>query len=447
MKRKTLNAALLAGLAGSVGMVGLSNAVNVNPDGLGEVLIYPYYTVRGDHSTLISVVNTTDQVKAVKVRFLEGKASAEVLDFNLYLSPFDVWTGAILDDGVQGRLFTADISCTVPPIPADGVAFRNYAYVGDLVDDDSLDRTREGHIELIEMGNVTGALAGAATHPTSCGSLVAAWSPGGVWFIDPTDGLEAPTGGLFGGETIIQVLDGRAYSINAKALDSFSDTIIHFRPGSTNPSLAQVSPPTSIVFNFGSIVNSTWATIPIQAVSAVFMHNNIMNEYILDQITGSGTDWVVTFPTKRNHVDNFAGSFVAPFTTGYTPFGACERISLSIYDREENTVLGGVDFSPPPPQGFNSLCWETSLVTFDNSDVLASILAENVSAQGFENGWLNVGFLEPGQTMTSDDGDVYNGLPATGFSVHTFDNGVVDDALRSYGTLFEQKGTRSIIGI
>ena len=97
MKRNTLTTAVLAGVAGMVGLTSVSNAVNLNSDGLGEVLIYPFYTVNNGLDTLLSVVNTTADVKAVKVRFVDSKNSREVLDFNLYLSPFDVWTGVITD--------------------------------------------------------------------------------------------------------------------------------------------------------------------------------------------------------------------------------------------------------------------------------------------------------------------------------------------------------------
>src|SRR5438045_1769632 len=81
-----------AGLATST-----AQAVNVSSDGRGQVLLYPYYTTRNDNNgnaygTLLSVVNATPSAKAVRVRFLEGKNSREVLDFNLFLSPFDVWT-------------------------------------------------------------------------------------------------------------------------------------------------------------------------------------------------------------------------------------------------------------------------------------------------------------------------------------------------------------------
>ena len=98
MNRKNLTAAVLAGLAGAAGIVGSAQAVNINPDGLGQVLIYPYYTVNGGNATLLSVVNTSEDAKAVKVRFMEGQNSQEVLDFNLYMSPFDVWVAAIFDN-------------------------------------------------------------------------------------------------------------------------------------------------------------------------------------------------------------------------------------------------------------------------------------------------------------------------------------------------------------
>src|ERR1043165_910957 len=94
-KKKSLCAAL-AGI-GALGATGAAQAVNLNPDGLGQVLIYPYYTTRADgagnaFNSYLSVVNSTSSAKAVKVRFLEGKNSREVLDFNLFLSAKDVWT-------------------------------------------------------------------------------------------------------------------------------------------------------------------------------------------------------------------------------------------------------------------------------------------------------------------------------------------------------------------
>ncbi len=97
--RKALYAAI-AGVA-AIGVASTAKAVNISADGLGQVLIYPYYTVRNNasglpYNTLLSVVNTTASVKAVKVRFREGRNSVEVLDFNVFLSPFDVWTATVI---------------------------------------------------------------------------------------------------------------------------------------------------------------------------------------------------------------------------------------------------------------------------------------------------------------------------------------------------------------
>src|SRR5262244_4289279 len=130
-QRKSLYAAL-AGV-GAIGATTTAQAVNLNPDGLGQVLLYPYYTVNNDQNTLLSVVNTTSVGKAVKVRFLEAYNSREVLDFNLYLSPFDVWVAAVAENGAGGAsVFTNDNSCTVPVIPTGGAAFRTTAFDGGI---------------------------------------------------------------------------------------------------------------------------------------------------------------------------------------------------------------------------------------------------------------------------------------------------------------------------
>jgi len=135
-KHKSLYAAL-AGLS-ALGATGIAQAVSVNADGLGQALIYPYYTVRdavvgSPYNSLLSVVNSTQSAKAVKVRFLEGKNSREVLDFNLYLSAKDVWTAAVIPTTEGAGIFTADKSCTTPVVSssaADPSRFVNFAYAG-----------------------------------------------------------------------------------------------------------------------------------------------------------------------------------------------------------------------------------------------------------------------------------------------------------------------------
>ena len=170
MNRKNLTAAVLAGLAGAVGIIGSAQAVNINPDGIGQVLVYPYYTVNGGNITLLSVVNTSEDAKAVKVRFMEGQNSREVLDFNLYMSAYDVWTAALYDDAGTPTMVTRDTSCTVPYIYGNGGvqeflpwALDDSIYLdvdadGDQIDDPyvygDISRGAEGHFNMIEMGTV-----------------------------------------------------------------------------------------------------------------------------------------------------------------------------------------------------------------------------------------------------------------------------------------------------
>jgi len=476
MKRKTLTTALLAGLTGSVGIANISNAVNINPDGLGQVLLYPYYTVRNGTDTLVSVVNTTANVKAVKVRFLEGENSREVLDFNLYMSPFDVWTAAVTNDDAVGgaRILTTDNSCTVPAIPEGGQQFLRYAYTGGSADGGgtTFDRTREGHIEMIEMGTVhntsNGSWATDATHvagvPADCDALVASWN-GGYWdTTNSDDGISPPGGGLFGGASLIQVLAGFDVGYNADALDAFSGESLHFAPGSVLPNLNNQTDGfgghQSIVFNDGGVVTSDWPR-GVDAVSALYMHDTIMNEYVLDDATLSGTDWVMNFPTKAFYVDpptSGSNAAIPPFTSVFDEFEdgtACEPISLTFWDREERQPSGpGLGFSPPAPgpQG-NALCWEDTIVTFDNSSVLGSALQENVNPGdvGFQHGWMRISFDDSGNSFQSNDGDVYNGLPVTGFAVQTFTNGTLTDdegnaVLSNYAGLFGHRNTRDISG-
>ena len=114
-KKKALVSAVVAGFGMAAGA---AQAVYLNPSGNGATLIYPYYSVQSAggnaYNTYVSVVNTTDMVKVVKVRFREGKNSREVLDFNLYLSPNDVWTGAIVRTADGAGMISVDRSCVVP---------------------------------------------------------------------------------------------------------------------------------------------------------------------------------------------------------------------------------------------------------------------------------------------------------------------------------------------
>ncbi len=464
MNRKNLTAAVLAGLAGAAGIAGTAQAVNINPDGLGQVLIYPYYTSRGGNQTLLSVVNTTEDAKAVKVRFLEGYNSREVLDFNMYMSAYDVWVAAIADDGAgTPTLFIPDSTCTVPYLfeqdsDGDGVGeqeFLPFAYSGANADGgpEDISRASEGHIEMIEIGNVTNdtatasrlGSAEAATHvltddgprPRSCQQLVDNWTifgggPDGMWIDDQTLDIDRGNGGLFGGAAVINVEEGAMYSYDARAIQGFDnsdDAHLHFVPGDVKPSLNDGNRHDATIFFGEPLAEAVTLTYPrsVDAVSAVFMKENIMNEYNIEAGINARSEWVVTFPTKAFYVDPTmaptASFFIPdvndpgcngwdpgepyppdavndgtttdpdwqqcqfleqtefqnfPFTSVFNG-EACELAFLDMWNREESPAgtPGNVPpvVSPPPPGGSPggsfTLCYETNVIRFGNSPVPA----------------------------------------------------------------------------
>lgn len=473
MKKKLLVAAMMAA---GIGAAGTASAVHVNPDGLGQVLLYPYYTTESGWNTYIKVVNTTNQVKAVKVRFLEGMNSREVLDFNLYLSPFDEWAGSVVDTGTGAGLATGDTSCTAPKINGV-VAFRNHEYATDVTK--GLDRTREGYVEIIEMGEVIDpTLAADATHvsgvPLNCPAIVAAANTSGVFNTSPRTTLRAPTGGLYGIENLVNRDAGTATSVDAVALENFwissglAAVPHHTPPGSLSPSLEDVQtaanvfnpnvvPPAFVAFN---------ATTPnqIDNVSAVLTHNTIANDYGIGADLAASTDWVVTFPTKRFYVNQTPAR--APFQQTWNPTSgspiagvSCDPISIIYYDREEATQQAGDDdFSPTPPIPGIALCHEVNTVTIatkgDTDPGLfgASFTQAKVElAAGFNYGWLKIGFpgATPGNPAAVSDGTTtVNGLPVIGFAFTQFVNSAIDvggtSVLSNYGGTTVHKGTRLI---
>ena len=487
MKKSPLSAAITAGVVGLVGLSALVQAQSVadrmylNADGTGQVLIYPYYTVNGGNATLISVVNTTDKVKAVKVRFLEGRNSQEVLDFNLYLSPYDVWTGAVHDKGDAtgpGYLTTTDTSCTAPDIvgrPNSEVAFRNFEYA-TLVDDDgpeTLDRTREGYLVMIEMGEVLDngddedltverddsddplprTFATNATHeadgePENCAAIRASWANGGVWDGEDEDegadiDMLPPAGGLFGGGSIVDTAAGTNLTYNADAIDGFFKNqgssgglyhTLHTDTGLTLPALQS----NANIFGGGTIAEVFIDGQAVQmqfgadrgsaAVSALYMSKTLMNEFLTDPAVGAKSEWVITFPTKENHIGltyEPPGSsfhhewiqFTRPFTDWtdstdddpnenlvFDTNGSCEIVGFKRFDREEGPFSPeeeDLDFSPPPPGqqvATPTLCYEAQVVSINQpgvvegglpSEILGSTYARNLNL-GVVDGWMKM---------------------------------------------------------
>lgn len=231
MKKKLLAISMAAALGG---VVGSANAMQVADNGVGLYNILPYYSVQEGNATLIHITNT-DLVngKAVKVRFRGAEWSDDVFDFQVFLSPGDVWTGAVSRNGDVARLVTTDKSCTLPAnVNQDFITFR-------LVEGGTAG-TREGYVEVLTMAdipyadptkvdNANSPLANAIKHVNgvpACGTAVTGLQAGAnniPALVAPStfvgDQLEAPTGSLMSYGVVINVPASKAFTVAATALE------------------------------------------------------------------------------------------------------------------------------------------------------------------------------------------------------------------------------------
>jgi hypothetical protein len=463
-----------------------AGAVYLNPDGQGQALIYPYYSVQGVNgnplNTYITLSNHTNDSKVARVRFREGRNAVEVLSFDVYLGQNDTWTAAVVpasaDPSAPAKLITADLSCTNPPIPAGGVVFNNFLYTspGDDGAGTGLERTREGYVEVIEMARVTGFTAASIGHGSNTNCANAQGSL-------PSLFLDTPSGGLSGTLTVINVANGMDFSVNADALAELSTRSL-YRPLSDSQAVDFNAPeidPVSHVIANGFYYRSVWSR-PVDAVSAVFMRSAWMGEVVLDSATQSRTDVVSVFPTRRSYVTT--ASAAAPFSRPFAWFPQCglqtggaagEPMTMTIANRESAVLIPPpADFPEPPARPPTTICPAVAVVSIANSAVSPSdrsraLGSANLAIGGmvllpstFQNGWLSLegGTLLPLSSLESSTrvqlstGGViagrhsYRGLPVTGFSVRTFENGTLScngaACQGNYGSAFPLTYRRNI---
>jgi len=485
MKKSLISLAVATTVAGAAAV---QAGQYVSGDKTGQVILFPFYNADNGNATNMHIVNTTDQVKAVKIRFVEYKNSDEVLDFNLYLSEHDHFAFGVVKNpaGEGGAVITADNSCTVPALgsangdfsgtqteQADGSIVRvqpfvNYQYIKDF--DNSIERTLTGHVEVIEMGVVTDNLndtknamyATYATHdaagvPAACAKLDAAWASG-EWSKTTgsgdknKDGMTAPTGGLYGLAYHINVAEAAAFGFEPTAIDDWSSEVQHSNPGSLEPSIGNGSNFAVVEHGLGGDQHvEVRALSGTQATSIALATTSLSNDVMLNPDLGGQTDWVVSFPTKRVHVDYAAKTdVIAPFTdnwvgiTGTTTKKedkACEPVTIQQWDREEAYTAAENGFSPSPAATVTTLCNEVA--------VIAMGAAGTESAMEVETGLTNLGFpyaegwqrflfdqyapiAASASTASTTEG--IHGLPAIGFAAYKVQNGAM-----SYGNAAEHK--------
>ena len=309
----------------------------------------------------------------------------------------------------------------------------------------------------------------AATHntegvPNGCEKLVNAWgiAPAGAWTTSggASELLSTWTGGgLYGYGTLINVEDGTAAGYDAVAIDDFTDQALaqgenHEQPGSVEPNFGDGVPAITIFDDGGA--QQFVMDDPFDAVSGLFMHSTISNDFVVDASIRARTDWVITQPTKRFYVNGAIPE--NPYTDTWDGQNACEIVDITFWDREElvTNVLVNPGFSPPRPDAPEDefvLCTEVAIIGFGadsavraRSDIFAGF---NSFLGGVSSGWAELDLTgDPGHFLDSNGGDRFLGLPTIGFAVISYRNddadAVVPGVLAAYSATTDHKTDISV---
>ncbi|WP_223789659.1 hypothetical protein [Marinicella meishanensis] len=440
-----------------------ASAVQVNPQGTGEVLIYPYYTVNNDLNTLYSVVNTTAETKAIKINFMESDIGINVLSFNVYLDGYDVWTGALISGtsylaGHSGEPtavhVSGDTSC-VPYLVKAGQEFLSFGIDEDFdPNNNNMKRTTEGHIEVFEMATFTGQTVSWAKHgmngvPANCSEIERDWSDNDIY--DTADEAE-PGGGLYGFATIVNVSQGLAFNYDAVALQNFwQGQGAHTAVGSQLPDLSAAYPESRVILPEGWVSVATWEH-GFQAVSEVLTHAAVFNEYALNEAINAQTEWVLNFPTKKFHTATDPA--VAPFSATWDGSQACQAFDYLLWDRAsvQQHWPGCGSASCTQRSTWPEFCQSTQVIQWVKAGATVGIQSELLGSENWAIFLTNIGnqattedgfgrLVFPDTSPTTPlSGSGLAGLPVIGFAVQQFTNAAAAEGLLAqYGALFQHK--------
>lgn len=421
LRKKTLALAVAAAATLGGGISAAQAQTVVSGNGYGQVVIYPYFTVRDGWRTFVHVTNTSGYTVATKVRFHAAKGSEDLLDFLLVLSPYDMWTAVVEErNGVPGVRPT-DNSCTVPIIGKDNFQ----PFLTSRVD--STDAAREGYAEIIEMGvaiDNASNLAAAAKHgssgvPANCGLVQDAF---GAANINATRALFNPPLNVLAGKFDL-VNTSRAYAGASRGvvLANFTTANIVYGqysaewdyPNLANTATAAPTPP---------------PTAGVAPVNAALNAVSISNEWVLNPGLNELSSWVITFPTKYLQIQNtpatpFDGSTACP--TAYQTFAV--PVQIGLYNREEKSQ-SDVGFSPGTG---STLCYEANVINFVSNGISSAGLLNSVVGNTVNTSALNSPFLGGWATVTYDNlpGAQPIPLPAVGFNLTARSNADGDSAV------------------
>jgi hypothetical protein len=437
-KRAVCKSCAMAIAALGFTMPSLTRAIQISPNGEGEALIFPYYTVRNGAITLISIVNTASTGKILRLSVRESKNASEVMDVEIYLSGNDVWTAAIIPTADGAKIISNDKSCPLPAALAQGLDFRNGAYLSDRTELRTLDRTREGHIQVLESAAIEpGSVTDLDITPDASGNRACQQTNNASQARLAADYIPA-RGGLFGSAVIVNSSMSTSYQAIALSGMGFvrrqpPQIPFNLVSGTSTRALILESDPSGA----SRLIDAEFV-LPADALDAVLMRSGLIAEYSTDTV--QATDWVLTAPTKRRYTNNGTNTAKAPFQNvwnGARTSGdgtACDDARYALTDRESKLFL-----APTPFQ----LCWATTVATVRASESAPSVLGSvnTVSfatpgpSEGFgridltnndsslkrivSNGNSKIHSIAPDGTFSTKTGSItFSGLPVVGLAFY-----------------------------
>lgn len=426
----------------------VNGAMHLSETGTGQVALVPFYTVANGLNTLISVNNTSTNPKAIKVHIRDAKLGQSIYSFNLYLDSNDIWVMALSENEGQVSLISNDTSCTLgieTPEPSESLL------------------TTNGFIEILEMGEISdelGLFEQFSTQEENCQTITAHWGEEDLWAEDAGVGMLPAKGGLHVTGNVVNVAQGYAFPVHTKLIDHFYDSsvFLHTAPNNSLPDLSSGTTQ-SLIYHQGEAVKTNWPT-GYEAVSALMMKITLENEYSFEEHIGAKTEWVMSFPTLRYHLNGQSGS--TPFlihtgSNGDTFFNFPNNFGYDyfLHDREAQDYPYFHCGLPCGPRPLLSLKHHVNVylildayTDFDplltnelsaNAVIFTSLTSEMPSA-----GKLRFVFTEelqhsiPNDRGISEEGDqthIFHGLPVVGFSFQAFKNSNAQPGLlASYAT-------------